>query len=119
KAVGVEVGVFRGNLSQNLLLNNQDLFLHMVDSWTTGNQEYIDSGDYHASLTQAEQDQYHQDAITNTEFAADRRKIWRMDSVEAAKQFDDKSLDFVFIDADHSYEGCKRDIEAWRPKLKD
>ena len=82
-AVGVEVGVFRGNLSQNLLLNNQDLFLHMVDSWTTGNQEYIDSGDYHASLTQAEQDQYHQDAITNTEFAADRRKIWRMDSVEA------------------------------------
>jgi uncharacterized Rossmann fold enzyme len=119
KAVGVEVGVFRGNLSQNLLLNNQDLFLHMVDSWTTGNQEYIDSGDYHASLTQKEQDKYHQDAITNTEFAADRRKIWRMDSVEAAKHFKDKSLDFVFIDADHSYEGCKRDIEAWRSKLKD
>ena len=32
--------------------------------------------------------------------------------------FNDDSLDFVFVDGDHSYEGCKADIEAWWPKLK-
>ena len=42
----------------------------------------------------------------------------RMDSVEAAKRVEDGSLDFVFIDGDHSYDGCKRDIAAWTPKVK-
>lgn len=27
-------------------------------------------------------------------------------------------VDFLFIDADHSYEGCKKDWEAWSPKVK-
>jgi predicted O-methyltransferase YrrM len=41
-----------------------------------------------------------------------------MDSHLAAGQFEDKSLDFVFIDADHRYEYTKRDILAWLPKIK-
>lgn len=40
------------------------------------------------------------------------------DSSKAASLFDNNSLDFVLIDADHSYEGCKKDILAWVPKLK-
>lgn len=29
-----------------------------------------------------------------------------------------KELDLLFIDGDHSYEGCMRDIKVWWPKLK-
>jgi hypothetical protein len=39
-------------------------------------------------------------------------------SVEAAKLFEDESLDFVFIDANHSYENVKNDITGWFPKIK-
>ena len=39
-------------------------------------------------------------------------------SVEAAKRFTDESLDFVYLDADHSYEAVRDDIAAWWPKLK-
>lgn len=40
-------------------------------------------------------------------------------SVEAAKDFPNKLVDGVFLDADHSYEAVKSDIEAWLPKIKD
>lgn len=40
------------------------------------------------------------------------------DAAECASQFADGSIDFIFIDDDHSYEGCKRSIAAWKPKLK-
>lgn len=40
------------------------------------------------------------------------------DSVDIASNFKRK-IDVLFIDGDHSYEGCKRDIDAWFPHLKE
>jgi|TARA_R110000803_G_C11910599_1_gene313191 predicted O-methyltransferase YrrM len=39
-------------------------------------------------------------------------------SFEVVKQFKDKSLDFVYIDGDHTYSSIKRDIILFQPKLK-
>lgn len=42
----------------------------------------------------------------------------KMLSIEASKMYKDNSLDFVFIDGDHSYDGVLSDIKHWEPKVK-
>ena len=39
-------------------------------------------------------------------------------SWEVAYLFDDGEVDFVWVDADHSYESVKKDLAAWCPKVK-
>ena len=38
--------------------------------------------------------------------------------MDGAKDVPDESLDFVFIDAEHTEEDCSADIIAWLPKVK-
>ena len=39
-------------------------------------------------------------------------------SAQACTQFADNSIDIVYIDGDHTYEGVKTDINCWWPKVK-
>jgi hypothetical protein len=117
-AMGAEIGVFAGDMSE-ALLRREDVSLLMVDSWEGGGAAYQgDSGDFHAGLSQEQQDAYRKRATDRTAFAETRRKVMAMRSEAAAALVAPKSLDFVFIDADHGYEGCLRDLRAWYPKVK-
>ena len=50
--------------------------------------------------------------------ALDQVRILQMDSVKAAAQFPNGSVDIIMIDTSHEYENTIREIDAWWPKLK-
>lgn len=118
RPIGAEIGVFAADLSR-LLLEREDLTLYMVDSWKQHDAkgEYA-ATDFHGQLTQAQQDDYFELTRNRTAFAGHRAKVIRENSEQAAAFIVDASLDFVFLDADHTYDAVVRDIAAWFPKLK-
>ena len=98
---GAEIGVYVGYYSRLLLDTIPYLNLLCVDSW--------------ASKTWRER-AYPLAVETLSRYP--NVKIVRGKSVEVAKTVEDNYLDFVFIDADHSYEAVKEDLLAWVPKVK-
>ena len=44
--------------------------------------------------------------------------LLQMRSDEAAPQFQDNSVDLVYIDGDHQREGVQLDVDLWWPKIK-
>lgn len=76
----------------------------------------------------AEEHQSYQSIKNNTlynEFLANIEPIKEFvnsivgDSSSVAANYPDKSIDFLFIDGDHSFEGVMKDIQAWLPKMKE
>lgn len=118
---GAEIGVSVGALSVNLLTAREDLNLLLVDPYAAGDKSgtWFKSGDTMARRPQSEQDKSFDRARRRVaKVAGGRGHFLRMPSLEAAAYVADGSLDFAFIDADHSYEGCRDDIHAWWPKVK-
>ena len=114
---GAEIGVWRGKTSLALLQRLPRLELVMVDPWEVPEKgdSYYDS-DKTSRYDKEKFDQAYQQVKEKVQ--ARNAIIERMTSCEASQKYDDYSFDFVFIDGDHSYEGVKRDIHLWKPKVK-
>lgn len=115
-----EIGVLDGRLSQHIL-RGSDCHLTMVDSWLPGDQQperYKQTRDAHSDHTPSEMHGIRTLAMRVAAGYADRTTVLEMDSVAAAAKTKNGSLDLVFLDADHSVEGLRRDVAAWLPKVR-
>jgi hypothetical protein len=117
---GAEVGVFVGRLSQYILRSLPTLQLIMLDQWCPPppGSSYATSGDKVADMTSDQHAQNKAAAMARVQFALSRVQVMHMESADAAVKVAAGSLDFVFIDADHTYAGCLRDIGLWYPKVR-
>lgn len=116
--VGAEVGVYKGENSVSLLSNLPDIkLLYCIDFW--GAYENYDIKDTPAKKNGIEDfDDVYDVFLHSIDDFMDRVEVVVGDSVSAANYIPDGVLDFVFIDANHSYEYVKRDILSWYPKVK-
>ncbi len=117
---GVEIGVWHGENAAALLAARPDLSLTLIDPYRCGKPgtPWWESGSTMPSRPQADYDAAMAAATARLAQFGDRAAMLRCDGAGAAAAFDDESLDLVWIDGDHSYEGCLADIEAWLPKVR-
>lgn len=108
---GVEVGTFKGEFSK-CITENWDGTLYMVDVWRPLGDEYSDM------LNHENHQSAYSDCINNIRGREDNCIMIRSTSKKAVELFADESLDFVYIDANHSYDYVVEDINLWYPKLK-
>jgi len=106
----VEIGSWKGR-STVALLEGCKGSVTAVDNWTG----HDPSSNGILERTVAVEDVYQQ-FLGNTDPWCDRLVIRHLKSTDAADCTD--AADMVFIDAEHTYEGCKADIDAWLPKAR-
>jgi predicted O-methyltransferase YrrM len=109
----VEVGVWKGSSISYLASKNVQSKIYAVDLFQETYRYKKGKLKQEASKINLT---YNENLVrTNTRDLITDIKCYSWDG---ASHFDDNSIDFVFIDADHSYEAVKKDLAAWYPKLK-
>jgi hypothetical protein len=118
--VCVEIGVWRGKFSRQILDTVNPLHLALIDPW-----EHFDDGDKTDAFAGRTQKQRFEDIYNDVcqqfinEVESGQVSIMRELSDTAIKQFEDQTIDFAYIDGDHSYEGVCADLAALFPKMRD
>lgn len=107
--VGAEIGVYRGRNARVLFDTVPGLKLHLIDP-------YLAVG----IRTQERQNHFYRRmkqklAVEIENGQAHIIKKWSMDAV---RDFEDGSLDFVYIDANHKFDFVMQDIIFWSPKVR-
>lgn len=113
--VGVEIGVYQGDFSFQVLNSWSNIKLFSIDCWENQpNEIYTDLHNH----TSKDFDNIYLDVLQRSKSFNERSIILRKYSKQAVEMFEDNSLDFVYLDANHRYEQVKTDIEMWFPKVK-
>lgn len=101
---GAEIGVHTGDNAKAMLDIIPNLKLHCVDCWKP-----VDG------RTRGKQRIYYRLAKRRLESEINngRAHIIRKWSIDAVKDFEKESLDFVYIDANHNYDFIMEDIIQW------
>jgi len=116
--VGAEIGVAIGNFSWSLLKASCPSILYLVDPWHfepdahKANRWYGGKGNSQEAFDKVH-DFVVQRFMENCEICIKRQR-----SDEFLQQIDQESLDWIYIDGDHSYGPCLKDIAMSISRVK-
>jgi len=111
----VEIGAWLGRstsfMSTEIKNSGKNIKFDVIDTWGGSNEIY------HNDFIK-NQGSVYDHFLENTSSLKEYINPIIECSYIAPKHYEDESLDFVYIDADHTYEIVKKDIESWYPKVK-
>ena len=111
----VEVGTWKGRsacyMAVEIINSGKDICFDCVDTW-----KYVPTSTDSIGIRCFEG--LYEKFLKNIEPVREKINIVRTLSWEAANQYNDGSVDFVYIDASHDYISVMKDLKAWFPKIK-
>jgi hypothetical protein len=116
EAACAEIGTWQGDFAERILKSRRPRVLHLVDPWEHREEHTYERAMFGGTREgQAEMDAIHSSVLERFDSAIERGQVevHRCRSVEAAASFADGSLDWVYIDGDHTYEAVKADLDAY------
>lgn len=114
---GIEIGVQSGFFSEKIFSTWQICRkFYMVDLWKHQPDEiYYDA----ANFDDYRHEQYYIECRNRfSKYDSNKYQLLRKSSEEASELFSDEYFDFIYIDANHSYDAVRIDLEKWYPKIK-
>jgi hypothetical protein len=117
----VEVGVALGGHAETILQNTHLSNYYGIDpyqSYDPNDGFDRDVGKYSSEGTQASFNYLFEWVQNRLSPFGNRCQLIRKPSVLASSDFEDGSLDCIFIDGDHRYHAVMEDLKSWFPKLK-
>lgn len=106
--VGAEIGVLAGSHALKMLQRLDFKTFYLIDPYFK----------YKAGGLKWDNERHEKTAKEKLQ-AYEEKMIWiKTTSVKAVVHFEDESLDFVYIDANHDYKFTLEDIKLWAPKVK-
>ena len=111
----VEIGVYRSSFCKQVLGEvGHDLDCYwLVDPWNIDNCTDSSGKDFTGS-------QWEDEYVNACRMMFDYRctKVLRMTSIKAARLFDHKSVDLVYIDGSHEFDNVVEDANTWKRKIR-
>lgn len=109
-----EIGVFKGELAETLLRKVPAIRrYYMLDPWRN-----LEDWNKPANKDNNTFETIYQTAMARTRFAADKVVVLRGKTTEVVDRIPDESLDFAYIDGDHTLKGITIDLLRLYPKVK-
>ncbi len=121
RGTGAEVGVWKGDFSAQLLRFNRPQKLYLVDPWTAFEKPGYERAAYGGRSGGEDRMQSIHDSVAGrfSRQCRDGRVVMlRMDSQQAAVELGEQRFDWIYIDADHTYDAVKRDLENFRALIR-
>lgn len=110
--LGAELGVKEGRTTGYLLTNCSNLKMYAVDLWSSEAPSSLENYKTWNHL------KYFESFLEKVKPYWNRVVILKTSTTQASYCVPDESLDFIFIDAEHSYKSVLEDITNWSPKVK-
>lgn len=109
-----ELGVYRGHFAETMLKNCTAIEHYiMIDPW-----RHLQDWNKPANKNNEQFELFYNEAMSKTEFAANKRQVLRGTTTEVVDNIGDESLDFAYIDGDHTLKGITIDLIKLYPKIK-